>query len=124
MTIKNGTAVDVSASNVDRTLGSHEVQSAETLQPPTKIPVAVDDRIALSMATRLVQQTLEGTDPGRLDRILELKTAIQKHQYSVDPLPYQCFFIKGFADLSTCRALASGAVSPANSSSMYLRNCV
>jgi anti-sigma28 factor (negative regulator of flagellin synthesis) len=86
MTIKNGTAVDVSASNLDRTLGSHEVQSAETLQPPTKIPVAVDDRIALSMATRLVQQTLEGTDPGRLDRILELKTAIQKHQYSVDPL--------------------------------------
>jgi anti-sigma28 factor (negative regulator of flagellin synthesis) len=86
MTIKQGTAVDVSASNVDRTLGSHEVQSANTSQTPTKIPVGVDDKIALSMATRLVQQTLEGTDGTRLNRILELKTAIQNHQYGIDPL--------------------------------------
>ena len=86
MTIKHGTAVDVSASNLDRTLGSHEVQSATTPQTPNKIPATVDDRIALSMATRLVQQALKGGDDARLDRILQLKTAIQKHQYSVDPL--------------------------------------
>jgi anti-sigma28 factor (negative regulator of flagellin synthesis) len=84
MTIKNVESPDVSNANLQRTTGSENVSTSTTQQSST--PAALDDSIALSMASRLVKQSETAGDTERLTRILQLKTAIQKNQYSVDPL--------------------------------------
>lgn len=85
MTIKNGESSDVSISNLERALGSQDVKITNSA-PGSPNPAALDDRIALSMASRLVRQSSTAGEADRLARILELKTAIQKSQYSIDPL--------------------------------------
>ncbi|HLH00209.1 MAG TPA: hypothetical protein VKX49_28135 [Bryobacteraceae bacterium] len=49
------------------------------------IAVPLNDQIALSLATKFLQSANLGQDL-RLERILELKTAILNEQYSCDPL--------------------------------------
>lgn len=86
MTIKSGETHEVSGLNVDRSVGSHPVETAsvpKTVVPPN--PITVDDRIALSVATNVVQQASSIGEEARLARVLQLKTAIEKNQYVVNP---------------------------------------
>lgn len=85
MIINNGETPDVSLANLGRALGSQDVPATHTA-PPSPAPAVLDDRIALSMASRLVQQSSGTGDAAQLARILELKTAIENGQYSIDPL--------------------------------------
>ena len=85
MTIKTTDSPDVSNANLERTLSAQEATPTHAAQQPPEPPV-LDDRIALSMASRLVQQSETAGESARLTRILELKTAIQKNQYGIDPL--------------------------------------
>jgi|SRR5690348_11876548 anti-sigma28 factor (negative regulator of flagellin synthesis) len=87
MIINNGQNTGLSLPSVDRSLGSPDV-------PPTPPPQSEhqqlvsprDDSIALSVASRLVEQISQATEPARTHRILELKTAIEKKQYAIDPI--------------------------------------
>lgn len=67
---------------------SHEIGSAtETAsRKVTTIPVPVNDQIALSLATTFLQQAANAGEQVRLERILQLKTALVKEQYQYDPL--------------------------------------
>lgn len=85
MTINNGETPDVSIANLARAIGSQDLHTANNV-PASPTPIVLDDRIALSVASRLVQQSSSAEDPAQLARILELKTAIQNGQYGVDPL--------------------------------------
>jgi len=85
MTINNGETPDVSIANLARALGSQDIIATNNV-PASPTPTVLDDRIALSMASRLVQQSSTEGDSAQLTRILELKTAIEKGQYGVDPL--------------------------------------
>lgn len=86
MTINNGDTTDVAGLSLDRTIGSREVDTKVTAQPAHTEVEPIDDRIALSIATKLVQQATLAGEQARLNRILELKNAIQTRQYIVDPL--------------------------------------
>ena len=91
MIVKNGEAPDVSAVNLERTQQSREVSHAAPPEAPVtsdapKAPIPVNDQIALSLATKLLQQTSTAGEEARLDRILQLKTAIVNQQYRYDPL--------------------------------------
>ena len=90
MTINNGEPPDVSIANLARAIGSQNLNAPNNVPasnaPASPIPTVLDDRIALSMASRLVQQSSIESDSAQLTRILELKTAIEKGQYGVDPL--------------------------------------
>jgi hypothetical protein len=91
MIVKNGETLDVSAVNLERTQQSREVIHAAPPEPPVmteapKVPIPVSDQIALSLATKLLQQASTAGEGARLDRILQLKTAIVKEQYRYDPL--------------------------------------
>jgi anti-sigma28 factor (negative regulator of flagellin synthesis) len=56
-----------------------------TIEAP-KVLTPVNDQIALSLATKLLQQASSAGEEVRLQRILQLKTAIVKEQYRYDPL--------------------------------------
>jgi hypothetical protein len=91
MIVKNGETPDVSATNLERTQQSREVAQAAPPEAPVtieapKAPIPVNDQIALSLATKLLQQASVAGEEARLDRILQLKTAIVKQQYRYDPL--------------------------------------
>ena len=91
MIVKNGETPDVSAINLERAQQSREVSQAATPEAPAssptpKAPTPVNDQIALSLATNLVQQASSAGESARLERILQLKTAIVKEQYRYDPL--------------------------------------
>lgn len=86
MTIKHGDTPGVSISNLERALESREVSHANTSPSESKVPTPVNDQIALSMASKLLQQTTAAGEEVRLERILQLKTAIQNSQYGVDPM--------------------------------------
>jgi len=91
MIVKNGETPDVSAVNLERTQQSREVTHAAPPEAPVtseapKVPVPINDQIALSLATKLLQQASTAGEQARLDRILQLKTAIIKQQYRYDPL--------------------------------------
>ena len=91
MIVKNGETPDVSAINLERTQQSREVAQAAPPEAPVtietpKAPIPVNDQIALSLATKLLQQASVAGEEARLDRILQLKTAIVKQQYRYDPL--------------------------------------
>jgi anti-sigma28 factor (negative regulator of flagellin synthesis) len=91
MIVKNGETPDVSAVNLERTQQSREVTHAAPPEAPVnseapKVPVPINDQIALSLATKLLQQASTAGEGARLDRILQLKTAIVKEQYRYDPL--------------------------------------
>ena len=86
MTIKSGDAPEVNSLNVGRSSGPIPVDNSSTPQtvvPPN--PITVDDRIALSVATDVVKQTASIGEQARLARVLQLKTAIEKNQYVIDP---------------------------------------
>lgn len=87
MRIDNGDKPDVNVTNLDRTLESQDVSPAATAaEAAAKDSIPVDDRVALSLATNLLQQASQADSSARLARILELKDAIQKNQYRVDPM--------------------------------------
>jgi len=91
MIVKHGEAPDLSGVSLERAQQSREVsQAAPPVTPATseapKASVPVNDQIALSLATKLLQQASTAGEQARLDRILQLKTAIVKEQYRYDPL--------------------------------------
>jgi len=91
MIVKNGESPDRPIINLERTQQSREVSNAAPPQAPVssaapKTPTPVNDQIALSLATNLLQQASHAGEQARLDRILQLKTAIVKEQYQYDPL--------------------------------------
>jgi anti-sigma28 factor (negative regulator of flagellin synthesis) len=91
MIVKNGDTPDLPGVNLERTQQSREVSNAAPPEAPVtseaqKLPTPVNDRIALSLATKLLQQATTAGEDVRLERILQLKTAIVKEQYRYDPL--------------------------------------
>lgn len=91
MIVKPGETPDVPTVSLERTQQSREVSHAAppdvpATSPAPKTPVPVNDQIALSLATRLLQQASNAGEEARLQRILQLKTAIVKEQYRYDPL--------------------------------------
>jgi anti-sigma28 factor (negative regulator of flagellin synthesis) len=90
MIVKNGETPDVPVVSLERAQQSREVSNAQPEKSVTsnapKVPAPVSDQIALSLATRLLQQASKAGDDVRLERILQLKTAIVKNQYRYDPL--------------------------------------
>jgi hypothetical protein len=91
MIVKHGDTPDLPGVNLDRAQQSREVTQAAPPAPPAtseapKVPTPVNDQIALSLATKLLQQAPTAGEQSRLDRILQLKTAIVKEQYRYDPL--------------------------------------
>ncbi len=90
MIVKNGETPDVPVVSLERTHQSREVSNAQpensVASHAPKLPAPVSDQIALSLATRLLQQASKAGDDVRLERILQLKTAIVKNQYRYDPL--------------------------------------
>ena len=88
MIVKNGETPDLTGVNLDRTQQSREAAQSEaavTIEAP-KVPTPVNDQIALSLATKLLSQATTAGEEVRLERILQLKTAIVKAQYRYDPL--------------------------------------
>jgi anti-sigma28 factor (negative regulator of flagellin synthesis) len=94
MKITNGDTTGVLATNVNRPLGPRDVNSANPFQSVAKPTKPVDDTVAFSEAANFVQQTSSAGEQSRLARILQLKTAIEKNQYSVDPLAVSHAVIK------------------------------
>jgi len=95
MTINSGDTPEVNALNVDRSSGSLPVDNSsvpQTVYPPD--PITVDDRIALSVATDVVKQTATIGEQARMARVMELKTAIEKNQYVIDPMAVSHALIK------------------------------
>ena len=91
MIVKNGETPDLSGVSLDRAQQSREVTHAAPPEAPVtnvapKAPTPLNDQIALSLATKLLQQASTAGQEARLDRILQLKTAIVKEQYRYDPL--------------------------------------
>ena len=91
MIVKNGDTPDLPGLNLERAQQSREVSHAVAPEAPVtseapKVPIPINDQIALSLATRLLQQASTAGEQARLDRILQLKTAIIKEQYRYDPL--------------------------------------
>ena len=91
MIVKQGDSPDLPGINLERAQQSREVSHAVPVESPVssetpKIPSPVSDQIALSLATKLLQQASKAGEEVRLQRILQLKTAIVKEQYRYDPL--------------------------------------
>jgi len=91
MIVKNGDSPDRPGINLERAQQSREVSNAVPPEGPVsseapKAPIPVNDQIALSLATKFLQQASKAGEEARLDRILQLKTAIVKQQYQYDPL--------------------------------------
>lgn len=91
MIVKHGQTPDVPGVNLERVQQSREVSHAAPPETPVtsevpKAPTPVNDQIALSLATKLLQQVSTAGEESRLQRILQLKTAIVKEQYRYDPL--------------------------------------
>lgn len=91
MIVKNGETPDLPGVSLDRAQQSREVTHAAPPESPAasegpKASIPVNDQIALSLATNLLQQASTAGEQARLDRILQLKTAIVKEQYRYDPL--------------------------------------
>lgn len=91
MIVKNGDTPDLSGVSLDRAQQSREVSHAAPPESPVtieapKVLTPVNDQIALSLATKLLQQASSAGEEVRLQRILQLKTAIVKEQYRYDPL--------------------------------------
>src|ERR1700693_4673095 len=73
---------------LERSHQSHEITSAAknaSDSGATQVPVPVNDQIALSLATKFLQPAANAGEQVRLERILQLKTAIVKEQYQYDP---------------------------------------
>jgi anti-sigma28 factor (negative regulator of flagellin synthesis) len=91
MIVKNGNNPDLPGVNLERAQQSREVSHAAPPEIPVtsgapKAATPVNDQIALSLATKLLQQASSAGQEARLQRILQLKTAIVKEQYRYDPL--------------------------------------
>ena len=89
MILKNGEIVNVPSPNLERPQQSQETSSATEIASnsnPTEVPALVNDQVALSLATKFLQQTAIAGEGVRLERILQLKTVIVKEQYRYDPL--------------------------------------
>ncbi len=91
MIVKHGDTPNLPGVSLDRAEQSREVSNAAkpeapVISEPQRDSVPLNDRIALSLATNLLQQASKAGEQARLDRILQLKTAIIKEQYRYDPL--------------------------------------
>ena len=88
MIVKIGTIENAPGANLKSYQEPQNTTSGAGIDSNTKaatVPVPVNDQIALSLATKFVQDATLGQDL-RLERIIELKTAILNEQYSYDPL--------------------------------------
>ena len=91
MIVKHGDTPNVPGIDLERAQQSREVAHAAPPESPVtssapKVAGPLNDQIALSLATKLLQQASSAGEQARLDRILQLKTAIVKSQYRYDPL--------------------------------------
>jgi anti-sigma28 factor (negative regulator of flagellin synthesis) len=89
MIVKNGETANVPSHSLKRYQQSHEIASTTEIASDsnaTKVSVPVNDQIALSLATKFLQQAANAGEATRSERILQLKTAIVKEQYQCDPL--------------------------------------
>ena|SRR5579864_5957665 len=91
MIVKHGEVPSLPGVNLDRTQQSREASNAAPPEAPVtspapKVAVPLNDQIALSLATKVLQQASNAGEQARLDRILQLKTAIVKEQYRYDPI--------------------------------------
>jgi len=89
MIVKNGETANVPSPSLERSYQSHEITSVSESASDsntTNVPVPVTDQIALSLATKFLQQAANAGGEVQLERILQLKTAIVKEQYQYDPL--------------------------------------
>jgi anti-sigma28 factor (negative regulator of flagellin synthesis) len=89
MIVKNGETATVPSPSLEHSHQSHEISSAMrsiSESNATNVSVPVNDQIALSLATKFLQQATNGDEAARLERILQLRTAIVKEQYQYDPL--------------------------------------
>ncbi len=89
MIVNNGESANAPGLSLERPQQSHEITNpTETASDSdtTKISVPVNDQIALSLATKFLQQAATAGGEVQLERILQLKTAIVKGAVSVDPL--------------------------------------
>ena len=91
MIVKHGNIPDLPGINLERAQQSREVSNATPPEAPVnseapKVPTPVNDQIALSLATKILQQASKAGEEARLERILQLRTAIVKEQYRYDPL--------------------------------------
>lgn len=88
MTVNRGHPTETAGLGLDRATAAREAaQSAAAESKPVQpASTPVSDHIALSLATNLVQQASSAGDKARIERILELKHAIEARQYRIDPL--------------------------------------
>jgi anti-sigma28 factor (negative regulator of flagellin synthesis) len=87
--VKNADAANVPGLSLDHPQPSHEISGVTGITSESnasKVLVPVTDQIALSLATKFLQQAANAGGEVRLERILQLKTAIVKEQYVSDPL--------------------------------------
>lgn len=85
MIIKPGDTTDVTTSSLQRSAATREAAPRASESQTVQSAVPLSDHIALSLATNLVQKVNQVGEAARINRILELKHAIQVKQYVVDP---------------------------------------
>jgi anti-sigma28 factor (negative regulator of flagellin synthesis) len=88
MIVNNGESANAPGLSLERPQQSHEIINPTEIasqSTATKAPVPVTDRIALSLATKFLQKATNAGEDVRLERILQLKTAIVKEQYQYGP---------------------------------------
>ena len=89
MVVNNGETAKIPRLSLGPSHQPHEVTGARKIlaeSNATNAPVPVNDQIALSLATKFLQKATNAGEDVRLERILQLKTAIVKEQYQYDPL--------------------------------------
>ena len=89
MIVNNGESANAPGLSLERPQQLHEITNPTEIASQTtatNAPVPVTDQIALSLATKFLQKATNAGEEVRLERILQLKTAIVKKQYQYDPL--------------------------------------
>ena len=87
MIVNNGETANAPGPSLERHQQTHEITTETGFKSnATKASIPVNDQIALSLATNFLQQAANPGEDARLERILQLRTAIIKDQYQYDPL--------------------------------------
>jgi hypothetical protein len=86
MIVKNGEMANAPRSSLDRSSQSHEIASTMEIDSDNNATkVSIDnDQIALSLATKFLQQAANSGEDAQLERILQLMTAIIKNSINTD----------------------------------------
>jgi anti-sigma28 factor (negative regulator of flagellin synthesis) len=89
MIVNNGEIANIPRLSPERPQQSRDIDRATVItsdSSATNAPVPVNDQIALSLATKFLQKATNAGEDVRLERILQLQTAIVTDQYQYDPL--------------------------------------